>query len=330
MEYETNQAAAPETEQATAPEAVPNPPKKVRRVGTFTFGLVLVAAGVLMILKILVPSFDLYTVVKFAPAVLIVLGIEVLIYSARPNVKIKYDFWGMLACGFILAVVGGSTLFPLLWAYYGPAHDQQMSQFQTQLEKETRQALDEVPGIENLVYSASFNVWWSEAGMDSSITDLHQVEDRVETQAHFTLTRRCGSAEEFAAVCKSMMDACAKANIPIQQYYFTTHNNTYEEGPLVDYSLNAADGWLSRADVETLADCVTVSWYADGTYFDSEQEYLDWQAEREAERIAATAETAMEAPYEEEEEQIYREGYTIGYEEGYAAAREELTNGAGD
>ena len=34
-----------------APNPAPQPPKKVRRVGTFTFGLLLVAAGVLLILR---------------------------------------------------------------------------------------------------------------------------------------------------------------------------------------------------------------------------------------------------------------------------------------
>ena len=35
------------------------PPKKVRRAGTFTLGLVLVAAGVLLVLSSVLPSFDM-------------------------------------------------------------------------------------------------------------------------------------------------------------------------------------------------------------------------------------------------------------------------------
>ena len=37
------------------------------------------------------PNVNVLSVVKYAPVVLIVLGIEVLIYAARPDVKIKYD-----------------------------------------------------------------------------------------------------------------------------------------------------------------------------------------------------------------------------------------------
>lgn len=310
MDHETNQAAAPETERATAAQTAPNPPQKVRRVGTFAFGLTLVLAGVLLIIKILVPGFDLYTVAKFAPVVLVVLGVEVLIYAAKPDVKLKYDFLSMFACAFILVVVGFSSLIPTLWNYYGPAHELQMNQFRRQLENETLQALDTVPGIENLVRNANFYIGWSEGALDTSITDLHQVADQMDAQADFTLTRSCGSVEEFAAACKTIIDACTRAEVPLQRYYFSTHNNSYETGPLVDYSLSVDSSWLARADAATLADCVTVSWYADGTYFESEQQYWDWQAEREAERIAATAETAMEE----------NEFYQSGYEDGYAAA----------
>lgn len=312
MEYETNRPSAPQAEQ-TPPPAAPQLPQKVRRVGTFAFGLVLIAAGVLLIAKILVPGFDLYTVAKFSPVVLIVLGVEVLIYAARPNVKLKYDFLSMFGCAFILVVVGVSSLLPALWNYYGPAHELQMNQLRRQLEDEALEALDAVPEIGNLVRNVDFNVWWSEGALDSSITDLHQAQDQLDTQANFILTRSCGSAEEFAAACKTIIDACTQAEVPLQRYYFTTRNNNYETGPLVDYSLDVNSRWLARADAAALADCVTVSWYEDGNSFDSEQEYRYWLAEHEAERIAATAETAMEES----------EAYQNGYEDGYDAAREE-------
>ena len=67
------------------------PPKKVRRAGTFTLGLVLVAAGVLLVLSSVLPSFDMRWALRLAPVVFIGLGIEVLIYAARPDVKLKYD-----------------------------------------------------------------------------------------------------------------------------------------------------------------------------------------------------------------------------------------------
>ena len=59
-------------------------PKKVRRVGSIAFALVLIAAGVLLIVYQFVPQFDLLKILKFSPVILIALGIEMLVYSARP------------------------------------------------------------------------------------------------------------------------------------------------------------------------------------------------------------------------------------------------------
>lgn len=51
-------------------------PKKVRRVGSIAFALVLIAAGVLLIVYQFVPQFDLLKILKFSPVILIALGIE--------------------------------------------------------------------------------------------------------------------------------------------------------------------------------------------------------------------------------------------------------------
>ena len=71
-------------------------PKKVRRVGSIAFALVLIAAGVLLIVYQFVPQFDLLKILKFSPVILIALGIEMLVYSARPDVKVKFDWLAML------------------------------------------------------------------------------------------------------------------------------------------------------------------------------------------------------------------------------------------
>lgn len=71
-------------------------PKRVRRVGSIAFALVLIAAGVLLIVYQLVPQFDLLKILKFSPVILIALGIEMLVYSARPDVKVKFDWLAML------------------------------------------------------------------------------------------------------------------------------------------------------------------------------------------------------------------------------------------
>ena len=81
-------------------------PKKVRRVGSIAFALVLIAAGVLLIVYQFVPQFDLLKILKFSPVILIALGIEMLVYCARPDVKVKFDWLAMLGTAFTLCIVG--------------------------------------------------------------------------------------------------------------------------------------------------------------------------------------------------------------------------------
>ena len=96
-------------------------PKKVRRVGSIAFALVLIAAGVLLIVYQFVPQFDLLKILKFSPVILIALGIEMLVYSARPDVKVKFDWLAMLGTAFTLCIVGTAALLPLAISEWGPA-----------------------------------------------------------------------------------------------------------------------------------------------------------------------------------------------------------------
>ena len=73
-------------------------PKKTRRVGTLAFALVLILAGVLLMIYQLVPGFDLLWILRFSPAILIVLGIELLFYSSKPDAKVRFDWLSMLGC----------------------------------------------------------------------------------------------------------------------------------------------------------------------------------------------------------------------------------------
>lgn len=83
-----------------------------RRVGTFTFGIVLVAAGSLMLTAIYWPDFDPFWVLKLSPLLLISLGVETLI-AAKGSQRIKYDWAGMLLC--FLIVCTALCLFAITW-----------------------------------------------------------------------------------------------------------------------------------------------------------------------------------------------------------------------
>ncbi len=68
--------------------------KKIQRthkVGTVTFGLILVLMGTLMLLRLVLPALDYELIFHLWPVIFIVLGAEVLVSSFKPEEPIAYD-----------------------------------------------------------------------------------------------------------------------------------------------------------------------------------------------------------------------------------------------
>ena len=88
----------------------------IRRVGTLTTGVVLVAAGCCMLLSMFFPSLDLTLVLQGSPVILVSLGIETLL-AARGGGKVKYDWVGMiLSCLLVCtAVCLYAVAYALVW-----------------------------------------------------------------------------------------------------------------------------------------------------------------------------------------------------------------------
>ena len=86
-------------------------PQPLRRVGSFTLGVCLIAAGIFFLLAYFVPGVDWKLMLKIAPAAgLILLGCEVLYFAARPQ-RWKYDFLSVLLCIVLMvSAFGGACL----------------------------------------------------------------------------------------------------------------------------------------------------------------------------------------------------------------------------
>ena len=108
-------SAAPETSGKQPP---------LRRVGSFTLGVCLIAAGIFFLLTYFVPGFPTQPVLRIVPAAgLALLGGEVLFFAARPG-RWKYDFWSVLIC---LVLMGGCfclSLLPVVWEEISPQRRQ--------------------------------------------------------------------------------------------------------------------------------------------------------------------------------------------------------------
>lgn len=94
----------------TASEAV----RPQRRVGTFTLGIVLVAAGTGMLVSLLCPQMEIGWLLKASPLILVAMGVETLL-SARGGGRVKYDWLGMILC--FLLVGAAMVFYAAAWAY---------------------------------------------------------------------------------------------------------------------------------------------------------------------------------------------------------------------
>ena len=83
-----------------------------RRVGAFTFGMVLVVSGLAMLVSMFFPQLEFTWLLQLSPLALISLGVETLL-AARGSERVKYDWVGMLLC--FLIVCASLVLFAAAW-----------------------------------------------------------------------------------------------------------------------------------------------------------------------------------------------------------------------
>ncbi len=61
---------------------------QVRRVGTVTFGVILIVTGVLFLVHLFLPAFNYFLIFRFWPVILILLGVEVLAGSRQKSYEV--------------------------------------------------------------------------------------------------------------------------------------------------------------------------------------------------------------------------------------------------
>lgn len=130
-----------------APAAASQESRPVRRVGSVTLGLCLIAVGICFLCYYFLPAFNWMLVVKIgAPMALIALGVEVLWCASHPG-RWKYDFLAVLGC---LVLMGGAfclTLLPLFWQTANPTRRLQLDSLGEEYENGLYQALEDQVGL---------------------------------------------------------------------------------------------------------------------------------------------------------------------------------------
>ena len=243
------------------------PPKKVRRVGTVAFAVLLIAGGVLLLAQQFMPKANLLAVLKFSPVILIVLGIEVLVYSTKPNVKLKFDWLGILGCAFILVVVGTAALMPMAWKWLGIDNRTAENRLEQQVVDSMYQQLSADPELKSQISSMYATAYFNHIDPENEDYTL-QPGDTLILYLNFRQDA-AGNEQEFAANCAAIAQAAKAAG-----WNFTTMDFGTEENFGGVYDTYRAEFPQSFADgltTEQLAKRVQKSYYYDYACYDSKE-----------------------------------------------------------
>lgn len=267
--------------------------KKTRRVGTLAFALVLILAGVLLMLYQIVPAFNLLQIVKFSPVILVVLGIEMLVYSAKPDVLVKFDWLAMLGTAFTLCVVGAAALLPLAVSEWGPARSSAINRIETEKVDALYSALTADPELKAKTGYCGVNVWFNH-GAGGSYT-LQSGDDCV---LNTTLTGPYADAESFAADCIGIMQLAADKNLGFTSYHFSSGEDT-DDG--ISYYLDCVASYPAGLTAAQVAQRVTESYHYDGSSFSSEADLDEYIKTRLRDDIAEEYANAHDDVYPDDD-----------------------------
>lgn len=215
-----------------------------------------------------VPQFDLLKILKFSPVILIALGIEMLVYSARPDVKVKFDWLAMLGTAFTLCIVGTAALLPLAISQWSPARDYAQSRIESQKADAMYSALTADPALKAKLNSLNVEVrFFHEADGDYT---LQSGDDCI---LYAALQGPYADAEMFAADCMAVMQRAADDGLSFTCYHFNADEDI-DEG--ISYYLDCVASYPAGLTAAQVAQRVQASYCYDDNSFSSEADRDDY------------------------------------------------------
>ena len=196
---EQNQAAS---QAAQAPAQPPAPERPFRRVGTFTMGVALVAAGLVALAAMFVPGFDPTLAFRLSPLLFLLLGGELILSHFRfPAARLRYDFLSTVVCFFLLGAAACMAVVPAMWNYLGPPAMEARARLQGQLETQLRQELADQAQIAGMYLHTELPYYEQYTAADSYEVLLDQADIRL----HFALFGPYGDAQAFSQDCAPIL-----------------------------------------------------------------------------------------------------------------------------
>ncbi|MCI8601245.1 MAG: hypothetical protein HFE45_06575 [Oscillospiraceae bacterium] len=295
--------------QGPNPLAVPAV-KTSRRVGTTTMGFALVALGAVLVAGQL-GLVDTLQMLCWMPALLILLGFEVLLHSLfSGGRKLRYDVLSMLLC-FLLVI--GSAACGILPTIFGSERNYRLAS--EQISQQLEQQIAGAVGAGNIA-NMHVSVWYEGYQFESRIPSVEELaaQNNYEASVQLSLTGEYETAEDFAKSVEQAAGKIAALSLPVDYYTFFSYSETSE------YSISL-DNWGLGLSAKELA----VRVEDNGTRYDEayqagieEGKGIGYDEAYEEGRLAGIEE-GKAAGYDE----AYEEGRLVGIEEGKAVGYDE-------
>ena len=295
---------APAAEQAApAPVPVlPAPPRRppVRRVGTVTLGLSLIVTGLAITAYFFVPGFDIVSVAKLAPLVLVFLGAEVLWASARRKgeERLRLDFLAAFVSFVLICASLCAATLPAVWRWYGPDRSSTEERLSDELEEQLHAAFQ---GQDVLDCNGWVNLGGYEFDREMTLADL-RAEDHA--GANITLGGTVENGDEFAARVAALLPALRDAGVDRAYFYWSDDDESWDLDLDGVFDMNADATRLSqmgRHQVQIVDEFGDTMWMEAG----EAEEYLARQAaaaaENDGEAGASSAAQDFDGPVVSEE-----------------------------
>lgn len=310
MDLSANEQLAPVSEPAPAAEqaapapvpVLPAPPRRppVRRVGTVTLGLSLIVTGLAITAYFFVPGFDIVSVAKLAPLVLVFLGAEVLWASARRKgeERLRLDFLAAFVSFVLICASLCAATLPAVWRWYGPDRSSTEKRLSDELEEQLHAAFQ---GQDVLYCNGWVNLGGYEFDREMTLADL-RAEDHA--GANITLGGTVANGDEFAARVDALLPALRDAGVDRAYFYWSDDDETWDLDLDGVFDMNADATRLSqmgRHQVQIVDEFGDTMWMEAG----EAEEYLARQAaaaaENDGETGASSAAQDFDGPVVSEE-----------------------------
>lgn len=285
-----------EPQQPAPPQGYPAPAEPVqsvkqRRVGTFTLGIALIMIGIMVPLSMIYQERAML-IFRFAPAILIILGVEVLYYAIRyKESKLRYDGLSIfLVIMMTVITLIASTVTPFVSNTYA------YSKQERELRIETRTQMTDV--IDELGYEGSVNCYgsyYSDFGFFEVIDGVP--EDAITMNAHFSLddigAGRAPTKEQAAEAMTKILQAATERNSRLEEVSITVNSGSNEDY----YSISLYRTQLNNVTRESVEKRIrTHAGYDDG----SNNEYYEGDESSVPEEVGTSSEGGSSEPVSSE------------------------------